>query len=306
MCQVTSRRLEALATEEGAGRELGVEFNVVTPAYFGALDLPIRAGRAFGTEDGARTPPVAVISSTFATAAWPGATAGEVLGRRFRFGDPDAPWVEVVGIVEDVANQTFGEEMDPMVYLPWAQRYEPGLILVVHAARTGGSPAAAARAAVDELHRLDPDLAVGPIRDLTTITDLSRTPQRVAAGIATSLGVIALLLAALGIYGSVAYTAARRRREVGIRMALGADRHQILGSVLRRELVALLPALAIGVALALIVARALRGLLYGVGPADPLSLLAGVGLLVAAVLTATLLPARRSVEVDPAEALRGS
>jgi predicted permease len=296
-----------LGAGEGEGHELGVEFNVVTPGYFAALGLPVRAGRGFGTGDGARTPPVALVSRTFATAAWPGATAGEVLGSRFRFGDPDAPWVEVVGIVDDVANQTFGEELDPMVYLPWAQRYEPGLILVVHAAGGGGPPAAAAaRAAVDELRRLDPDLAVGPVRDLSTITDLSRTPQRVAAGIASSLGAVALLLAALGIYGSVAYTAVRRRREVGIRMALGAERRQILGAVLRRELAALLPALGVGVALALLAARALRGFLYGVGPADPLSLLFGVALLLAAVLTAALLPARRSVEIDPAEALRGS
>ncbi len=291
---------------EGPGREMGVEFDVVSAGYFAALDLPLRAGRAFGSGDTVQAPAAAVVSRAFAAAAWPGATAGEVLGGRFRFGDPDAPWVTVVGIADDVANQSFGEEPDPMVYLAWEQRYEPEVTLVVHAAGNAGSAAAAARSAVDELHRLDPDLAVGPIRDLATITDLSRTPQRLAAGVASSLGVLALLLAALGIYGMVAYAAVRRRREVGIRMALGAERRQILASVLRRELAALLPALGIGLALALLLARALRGLLYGVGPADPLSLLAAAGLLLAAVLAAALIPARRSAAIDPAEALRGS
>lgn len=292
---------------EGAEREMGVEFNVVSPGYFAALGLPLRAGRKLGPRDTPQAPRAAVVSRAFARAAWPEATAGEILGRRFRFGDSEAPWTTVVGLVDDVANQTFGEEVDPMVYLAWEQHYAPNVYLVVHA--EGGDAAAgvvATRAAVDELRHLDPDLAVGPIRELRQITDLSRSPQRLATGVASGLGLVALLLASLGIYGVVAFAAARRRREVGIRMALGAERGQILRGVLRRELATLVPALVVGVGLALLAARGLRGLLYGVGPADPLALTAAVGLLLAAILTAALLPARRSAAIDPAEALRGS
>ena len=221
----------------------------------------------------------------------------------------------MVGVVEDVANQTFSETTDPMVYLPWAQSYRPEIRLLVRAQAGGDTSggiaseaeaAAATRVAVDELRRLDPDLAVGPVQGVPEITDVSRTPQRVAAALATGVGLVALLLASLGIYGLVAFAAVRRRREVGIRMALGAEPRQILRGVLGRELVAVLPALAAGTGLALLAARGLTGLLYGIGPADPLVLAGSLTLIVAVIASAALLPARRSAATDPAEALRGS
>ncbi len=332
----TSAFPEAVAAGEGAGNagagddavevdaaaSLGVEFNMVTPGYFSALRLPVVAGRAFSDSDRAGGPQVAVVSRAFVEAAWPGTSPSRALGRRFRHGAEDAPWSTVVGVAEDVANQTFSESVDPMVYLPWAQHYRPEVRLVVRAAASGtpetgaaGSDAgiataaraaATTRAAVDELRRLDPDLAVGPIQGLPEVTDVSRTPQRVAAGLATGLGLVALLLASMGIYGLVAFAAVRRRREVGIRMALGAEPGEILRGILRRELTAVLPALAVGAGLALLAARGLRGLLYGVGPADPLVLAGSITLILAVIATAALVPARRSAATDPAEALRGS
>jgi len=316
----TSAFPEAVADGEAAGG-LGVEFNFVTPGYFPALRLPLVAGRALDDGDRPGAPRVAVVSRAFVAAAWPGTPPPRAIGRRFRHGDEDAPWNTVVGVAEDVANQTFSESIDPMVYLPWSQQYRPEVRLVVRAAAVGteggaagvaagvasqARAAATARAAVDELRRLDPDLAVGPIQGLPAVTDVSRTPQRVAAALATGVGLVALLLASLGIYGLVAFAAVRRRREVGIRMALGAQPGEILRGALRRELAAVAPALAAGTGLALLAARGLRGLLYGVGPGDPLVLAGSLTLILAVILTAALLPARRSAAILPMEALRGS
>lgn len=284
-------------------RGLGIEFNQVSTGYFEALGIPVLRGRAFDDGDGADAPRVVVVSEGFARAAWPDAPAlGRTvsLGVRSDGGREEQVW-EVVGVVPDVKNQVVTEVPEPFVYFPLAQRYASLTQVVVRTDVDGGE---ASRRLREAILALDPALSLGPVTSLGRYTGVGILPQRIAAGLTTALAALALLLSGLGLYGVVSFSVARERREIGIRMALGADRGSVVRRVLAGGLRLALPGVVVGGAAALLVGRALRALLLDLTPYDPLALGTVAALLLSVVLLATWVPARRAARVDPVDSLR--
>lgn len=286
------------ATPEAPG--LGVDFNRVSDGYFEALAIPVRSGRAFLPSDREDARAVAVVSETFAREAWPGE---DPLGRTLRFGGfgDAADVLEVVGVVADVKNQLITETPSPFVYRPLAQSYAPTTQVVV---KTPLAPAEATGRLRQALLEADPSLSLGAVVSLERYTSVGTLPQRIAAGLTTSLGLLALLLSGLGIYGVVSFAVGRQQREIGIRMALGASRGSVVGRFLRRGVLLALPGMAVGVALSLLAARGLQTLLLELSPHDPVALGTVSLLLLGVVVLATWIPARRAARVDPARSLR--
>jgi predicted permease len=285
--------------EETEGREyLGVDFNAVSPAYFSTLRIPLLAGRFFQESDRDGSELVAVVSRTFADRAWPGESA---LGRRVLWEASGDTWLTIVGVVEDTQNQLLTDAPKPFLYRPLPQYYRSDGHLVVRA-RVDQTQV------IQEVHEglrsLDPNLSLSPVIRLDRYTGVGTLPQRVAGILAMSLGLLALLLSGMGVYGVMAHSVTRRTREMGIRAALGAEPGRVLRSVLLGAFRLALPGLVVGVFLSFGVAILLRGLLLGVSPLDPAALLGVVLAMVGMVLAGTLVPARRAARIHPAEALR--
>ena len=297
--QEAAARVEGWSGPDDDGR-LQVAFNYVSPGYFDALRIHVRRGRDFLEDEVAGTEPVAVVSRTFAERVWPD---GSAVGKRLQLDMPgiDQEWRTVVGVVDDVKNQVLTEGPEPFVYIPLWQAYRPSLNVLVHARGGMAAVAPALRRAILEV---DGSLALTPVLSLKRYTGLGILPQRVATSIASVLGLLALLLAGIGIYGVVAVGVAQRTREIGVRMALGAGRRRVLALILRRGLALALPGLAVGGLIAVFVARFLRFLLLGLSPGDPIALLGVACALLAVVLVASLVPARRAAAVEPVDALR--
>ena len=289
---------EGFATADGTGR-LFVEFSVVSDGYFETLRVPLRQGRSFQATDREGSQPVAIISRTFAERAWPGQDA---IARTLRFGSEEGEALTVIGVVDDVKNQTITETPEPFVFVPHAQQYEPGVTLLVQAANADATLPESIRSTI---LGLDPNLSLTPVGSVSEYTGLGLIPQRIAAALTTTLGALALLLSAIGVYGIVAYMVTQQTREIGIRMALGANRGDVLGLVLRRGLRLAVPGLLVGMAAGLVLAQVIRAFTLDIPPGDPATFV-GVPLMLLAVVTlATLLPARRASTVEPSIALRG-
>lgn len=285
------QRPGAADPEEGRVR---TEFTLATPGTLDALGVPLLRGRDFGPADGADAPPVILVNRTLAEQVWPGEDA---LGKTLRvFGAEDVERT-VVGVLADTKNQTLTEAVDPMTWVPYAQRYQPGTWVVV---RGGGVTAADVRR---EVLAVDPALALGPVQTLEGLTSIGILPQRVAAGLAGTLGVLALLLSALGVYGVIALSVVRRRRELGIRLALGATSRDLLALVVRAGIRVAVPGLVLGLLAALGAGRLLRSLLVGISPLDPVTFLGVGALLLAVVVAASWIPGRRATRVQPVEAM---
>ena len=288
---------ESRAGDEGSAY-IGSDFSAIGPGYFDAAGIRMRRGRAFTPADRAGAPAVVIVSRTLAERAWP---AGDAIGQRLRVSQPDAPLLTVIGIADDVKNSTLMETPEPMFWVPLAQSYEPGVTLLV---RSGDEGAAFARALRDMLLDADPGLALSPVQSFAAYTSIGVLPQRLAAGITGGLGVLALLLSALGIYGVIAFAVAQRTREIGIRMALGAHTRDVVSIIVRDGVRLALPGLAGGVLMGLGLGFLIRGFILGVAPADPLTFLGAPALLLATVLLASAAPARRAARVPPTTALR--
>ena len=287
-----------LADDEG-GR-ITVEFTRVTEDYFRAVGTPLLRGRAFARTDDSASEGVAVISRRLAERLWPGEDA---IGRQIRFPLYRGPSrsATVVGVVGDVASSRAAEDW-PQIFLPLMQHYDrPRLHLLVRARAPLPTLASGIRAAV---------LAVDPAFTApTVVTSESRVlqstqAQRSSALMAGASGLLALLLSAIGVYGVVAFAVSRRTREIGIRMAIGATRAQVLRSVLVDGVRLAAPGLAVGAILAAMVSAGMRSMLLGVAPLDVVSFGVAAGLLTFVVLLASLVPARRASAVHPMEALR--
>jgi predicted permease len=295
-------RGSAVYPEEWAGdaesdRGLGSDFNVVSEGYLETLRIRVLRGRVFREGDRRATEPVAIVSRALADLVWPDRSP---IGRRIRFGEESAELRTVVGVVEDTPNQMVTDQPSPMVYLPLDQRYEAGVHLLVRG--TSDAPLAGPiRAAVRDV---DPRLTLAPVVPLRSRTALGLLPQRIAAGATTVLAVLALALSALGVHGVLAYAAAERTREMGIRIAVGARAGQVAWLILRQGLRLAVPGILLGVPLALAVGRLLDSFLLGGRVADPVALAAVAGALLAATATASWMPARRAARVDPARSLR--
>ena len=276
---------------------MGSDFNRVSADYFRALRIAVLEGRAFGPGDVAGTEPVAVVSRTLAERVWPGESA---VGKRIRMVDQPDRWRTVVGVVDDVKNQMLSEATEPMYYTPLAQDYDPA-VSVIAQGRGGPELGHDMEAAIREL---DPEISLTPPQSLEAVTAIGLLPQRIGAGVTSGLGVLALLLSTLGVYGVIAFTVAQRTFEIGVRAALGARRGDIIGLVLGGAFRLALPGLAIGVLAAFALGHAMRSFILGVAPADPVTFIGMPALLLLAVGLASLIPARRAAAVPPMTALR--
>jgi predicted permease len=283
----------------GDNDEVPTDWNVVSPGAFKTLELKLVRGRDFTGADTATAPRVAIVNEAFARAAW---GSPDALGRTVEANDAlGGAWqaVTIVGVAADAQLIALGNRAEPYIYVPFAQRYVPRVSLVVKTA--GGSAIPQMRSLVREIN---PNLPVAQALPLSEVTAIGLIPQRIAAAVAGSLGLVGLLLAGIGIYGVASYNVTRRVREIGIRVALGADGGSVLRLVIRQGITLTVIGVAIGLAVGGIVSQVLRSLLFGTSPLDP-AVFAGAALAFGVVsLAASYLPARRATRVDPMVALR--
>jgi putative ABC transport system permease protein len=275
-----------------------VEVTTVSPEYFKTMLVPIVAGRGFTDTDGPETPRVAVVNETMARRLWP---QQDAIGKTFRSRSGDGPVFEVVGIAADHKVTTVGEPPTPFLHL--ARRQQPNAYSAV-IARTAGDANALLRDMRREIHAMAPALAFVENQTMDAEVGATLFPVRASAWLVSGVGATAMLLAAIGLYGVIAYSVARRTREIGIRIALGARPGTVVRLVMRHGLALAVVGLAAGSILAAIAARQIAAALYGVGPADPAAWLGSAAVVLAVAALANLLPAWRAARVHPSEALR--
>ncbi|HKV47370.1 MAG TPA: ABC transporter permease [Candidatus Acidoferrales bacterium] len=271
-----------------------VDNRYASPGYFRVMNIPVRQGKAFDESD--RDRHVAVLSEEAAALLWPGDP--DPVGRTF-MGEDDKATV-LIGIVGEVRAQ-LGENPPPTAYYPWWQRPPDGGSVVLRTTADPRSVVGSLRAA---FRSEDPQLPIETISTMDQLVDVSLAQRRFQLTLMGAFAFSALLVAALGIYGIISYSVARRRNEIGIRLALGAQRHQVLGLILRQGMAPVIAGLTAGVMIALFVGRIIRGLLFGVEPADPLTILGAAVVLLGVGALACLIPARRAASTDVIMSLR--
>jgi putative ABC transport system permease protein len=282
-------------------RFTNVDQRVIAGDYFGVMQIPLLTGRLFTTEDTPTSTPVAIVDQRMADVLWP---AGDAIGKRFRRGGIDAntaPWVTVVGVVGAIKQDALDADSRIAVYFPQTQ-FTPRNIAVM--LRAAGDPAAIGPAVRHEIRAMGGDIPIYNMKTMTQRLDESLAPRRFSTTLLAIFAVLAAALAAVGIYGVIAFLVEQGTKEVGIRMALGASPRSIGLLVLRHGIALAVPGLAMGVAGGFILTRVMSSLLFGVGAADTLTYLAVVSLVLATALTASYLPARRASKLDPVQTLR--
>ncbi len=274
-------------------------YRVVNDDYFRALSIPVIEGRVFTPQDTMQAPRAVVISERLARTHFPGQSP---IGLRLKPGDPEGPWYTVVGVVGDVRHWGLKTESAATIYVNYRTDPERSMVLTLRAA--GGDAAALADPMRRAVLAVDPDQPVFDVRTAAQALEESVSIERVVASLLAIFAAVALLLAGVGIFGVMSYAVTQRTQEIGIRMALGAQRGDILRLVVGRGLALGLAGVGLGLVAALALTRLMAGLLYGVKPSDPVTYV-GVSLLLIAVATlACYLPARRATKVDPLVALR--
>jgi predicted permease len=268
----------------------------VGPDYFAAVETPLVAGREFTANDKDDAPKVGVINETFAQRFWPGQNA---VGKRFY--DGGERLIEVVGVARNGKYQSYGEDPKLALFFPLAQRYSSSAALVV---RTIGDPKSAIASVRNEIHTLDSNLPVYDVKTLQEHLQLPLFPLHAAAAAVGSFGVVALILAAIGIYGVMAYSVSQRTQEIGIRMALGARTMDVWRIVLRHGIGITAAGMILGLLCAFALARVVTNLLYGVSATDPRTFILISILLGIVALLACVIPARRATRVDPVIAIK--
>jgi len=275
-----------------------VNANVVGPRFFRTIGVPIVAGRDFGDQDVEGAPAVAIINETVANMHFAGENP---IGRRVSVEGPDGPWREIVGMVRDSKYGALAEGAAPVVFLPLAQNHETGMTLYV---RASVPPASLVSSIRREIQRLEPNLPVPNIQTVTETIGTSLYAARMGAWLLAVFGGLALLLAAVGIYGVLSFSISRRTREMGIRLALGAGQYQVFLLVVRDGMVLVGIGIALGLTAGLAGTRSLASLLYGVSTFDVLTFMVTVAILAAVAFAACAIPARRAMRVHPIAALR--
>ncbi len=275
--------------------------NWVGPGYFATLGIPLLAGREFAETDSSQSPKVAVINQTMARKYFAGR---DPIGMRFAFGAGDdvKPDIEIVGVVRNSKHTTVRQKERPFVCMPYAQN--PGLGEAAFYLQSTLPADTLAPAVREVVRRIDANLPVFGVKTLALQLDQSLYGERLLMALSICFGLLAAILASIGLYGMMAYTVARRTSEIGIRMALGASARHVRGLVLREAMMMAAAGLLMGLPAALAAGRLARSLLFGVGPGEPLLLAVAGLLLIGVMLLAAYLPARRATRIDPMAALR--
>lgn len=274
------------------------DFAAVTPDYFQTMEIGLLAGRDFAPSDVPESPGVAIVNQTLADLAWPDQ---DPLGKTFTLGGPaDAP-VEIIGLARNSKVRSLGESAVPLIYLPFNQSPSSSLTIIARGQRSDPAIGGLIRQAI---HQADPALPLLTIAPLEEIIGVSLLPNRIAATLASLLGGIGLILATVGLYGLLSFTVTRRRREIGVRMALGAQAWDVMQLILRQGLRMTLTGLVLGFGVALATTRLLQSLLFGLSPVDPLTFGTIILLLGLTAAIACLVPAVRATRTDPMVAIR--
>jgi predicted permease len=279
------------------GEDMETALNIVSPQYFETMQIPIVRGRSFTEADRPGAPPVIIVNEAFAERYWPGI---DPLGKRVGNG-PDGPFREVIGVTRTGKYNTLAEEPLPYLYLPLRQQYNAALTLHV---KTAGDPASMLPSIRDAIRRVDRTVPIFDPRTMDEQMGLPLLPARAAGTVLGAFGLLALLLASVGIYGVMAYSIAQRTREIGVRVALGAVRRDVLRLILGHAVRLIATGLLIGVSAAVALARFVAFLLYGITPSDPIAFTGAIVILIITGLVACYLPASRAMRIDPVRALR--
>jgi len=297
----TSGNLRIVGYNEREGEDMQTEFPLVTPTYFATMQVPLLAGRIFTEDDVIGKQPVAVVNESLAKHYF--GTPQAALGRNLNFGTTEKPVpTSIVGVVGDTKHQGVREPVMRTVYRALYQSEQANFITFV--VRTWPTPRSTENSIRNVMQQLDSKLALGRVHTMDELIDRSLSSERIVALLSLSFGVLAVLLAAIGLYGVLAYSTAQRTREIGIRMALGAQRSGVVRLVLGDVLWMAAISIAITIPLSLVLGHMVRSQLYGLSSYDPLSLALGVVVVSTVVLLAAMLPARRAASIDPMIALR--
>ena len=280
--------------------QISVPLRAVTPDYFAAMDIALSEGRVFRESDSEGSPPVAIVNRAFADRYFP--AAAQALGRSLRYVDgDDRPTIEIVGVVSDMRTHALHEAAEPEVYLPLWQNRAISKHLVV---RTDGHPMAVAGRVREAIHAVDPTAAVEEIKTMSDVREESVASRIFAMHLLVGFSTVATLLALVGLYGVLSLSVGSRVKEMAVRKAIGAQRTQIVSLVLTEGARLIVLGVALGIALALVVGRLFRGLLYGVQPTDPAMLASAATLFALIALATCAVPAWRAARVDLMDALR--
>jgi putative ABC transport system permease protein len=290
------------------GQEFTSQYRVIDPGYFQTMGMALKAGRNFTAADSAGAPGVAVISESLAREYWPGEYP---IGKRFRLDLPDArgpwqpqartDWLTIVGLAGDVRESGLGEAPTPQIYLPFAQNPSRILRFVLH---TDGDPATLAGAVRHAVASVNGDQPVSEVETMGGYVSDALSQRRLNMSLLAAFAVLAIFLAAIGIYGVVAYSVAQRTHEIGIRMALGAQPSEVLRLIVGQAMRLVLAGIGFGLLASLFLMRLLASALFGVRANDPVTFAAVAVMLAVVALVASYLPARKAMRVDPMIALR--
>ncbi len=278
----------------------GTDCVLVSPNYFATMQLKLQRGRLFTSADTATSSPVVIINETLARRMWAGENP---IGKRIKLGFPEyqSPWREVIGVVGDVKLNGLEQATSMQSYMPLVQESTPFLGVVV---RTSNNPPAVAAAVEQAIHEVDANLAVYAVQTMDQLLGKSLAGRRLTLVLLSGFAVLALVLASLGIYGVIAYSVRQRTQEIGIRLALGAQKKDVLRLFIGQGVKLIALSLAIGLTGAWMLTRWMATLLFNVEPTDPLTFAAMTSLLMVVALFACFVPARRATQVDPLVALK--
>jgi predicted permease len=280
------------------GVDVTVKSYNIDPEFFNLMGIPFLRGRNFSDQDREGTPAVAIINEKMGDRFWPGE---DPIGKRFRSGGPQGQLIEVIGVSKNIKYRFLSEDPRAAIYVSHHQRYSPNMNMLV---RTVAHSNGVMKAARDQVRALDENLPIKTMMSFDQVLHDSSYFMRIGASFTGIVGLLGLLLTLAGMYGVMAYSVARRTREIGIRMALGASPSQVIRLVIKQGLFIMAIGLIIGLPLALVVLRLLAKFLYGVSVTDPVLLLVAPLLLVAVSLLACYFPARKAANLNPSMALR--
>jgi predicted permease len=278
---------------------INVDYAAVGPDYFETLVIPLVAGREFAYSDDRVAPPVAIVNQTFARQYWPGESP---VGKRISTEGSNGPWMEVVGVSRDYKVRTVGEETRTLVHMPLFQSEH--MVFPAVMVRTSDDPAPMVGMIREQMLALQPDSVFFEAKTMAENVGVMLFPVRAGAVLLGVFGFMALGLAAVGLYGVIAYSVAQRTHEIGIRMALGAHASEVMGLVVRQGMGLVAVGVVLGLAGGVAVTHLASNVLYGVGTLDPLSFGGAALVLLVVAFVANYIPARRGASVDPMEALR--